>query len=82
VPRLSVTIPAAGTWPTADELAARNAVTRALDAAGIGTCIGAGGGLGEMDFSYEVCDESTARRAIDSAIQKHMPGVKYDVRVC
>jgi hypothetical protein len=34
-----------------------------------------------MDFSYEVRDESIARPAIVSAMQKHMPGVKYDVRV-
>jgi hypothetical protein len=76
-----VTIPTISNWPTADELAARNAVTVALSAAGIGSCTGAGGGRGEMDFSYRVADESAARAAIASAMEAHMPGVVYRVRV-
>jgi len=76
-----VTIPIAGMWPTVAELAARNAVTDALAAAGIGTCIGAGGGGGEMDFSFSVADEQAARTAIADAMQQHMPSLAYRVRV-
>lgn len=76
-----VTIPLAGTWPTRAELAKRNAITDALTAAGIGTCTGAGGGQGEMDFSFHVDDENAARAAIASAMQSIMPGVAYRVRV-
>ena len=53
----SVNIPVAGMWPSPEELAARNAAMASLDAVGIGTCTGAGGGMGEMDFSYRVTDE-------------------------
>jgi hypothetical protein len=81
VSSMVVTIALAGTWPTADELAARNAVTDALTAAGIGVCTGAGGGRGAMDFSYRVSDVEAARTAIASAMQAHMPGVEYRVRV-
>ncbi len=76
-----VTFPIAGTWPTPAELAARNAVTDALTLAGIGSCTGAGGGRGEMDFSFRVTDEKTARAAITSAMQEHMPGIEYRLRV-
>ena len=76
-----VTIPTAGAWPASEKLTARNAVTDALTAADIGSCMGAGGGGGEMDFSFRVADEQAARAAIDAAMQAHMPGVAYRVRV-
>ena len=76
-----VTIPTVGAWPTPAELTARNAVTDALTAAGIGTCTGSGGGGGEMDFSFRVGDEQAARDAIDAAMQAHMPGAAYRIRV-
>lgn len=75
-----VTIRTAGAWPTRAELTARNAVTDAVAAAGIGTCTGSGGGGGEMDFSFRVADEQAARAAIAAAMQAHMPGVTYRVR--
>jgi len=81
VASLCVTIPTAGAWPAPTELTARNAVTDALTAAGIGTCTGAGGGGGEMDFSFRIADEQTARAEIDAAMQAHMPGMRYRVRV-
>jgi hypothetical protein len=81
VASLWVTIPTAGAWPAPAELKARNTVTDALTAAGIGTCTGSGGGGGEMDFSFRVSDEQAARAAIDSAMQAHMPGVSFRVRV-
>jgi hypothetical protein len=76
-----VTIPTAGAWPAPAELAARNAVTDALTAGGIGSCTGAGGGGGEMDFSFRVADEEAALSAIDAAMKAHMPGVAYRIRV-
>jgi hypothetical protein len=78
---ISVTIPVAGSWPSADELTLRNRVTAALTEVGIGKCKGAGGGCGEMDFSYNVSDEQVARTAIDVAMNQHLPGVAYRVRV-
>lgn len=63
--KVSVIIPFAGTSPSPDELAARNAAMASLDEVGIGTRIGAGGGMGEMDYSYRVTDEPAARSAIE-----------------
>ena len=76
-----VTIPTVGTWPSASELSTRNAVTDALNATGIGTCTGAGGGMGEMDFSFRIEDEKAARSAIETVMQSLMPGVRYHIRL-
>lgn len=78
--QLTVTIKLAETWPSPKELAARNSVTDALDAAKIGKCIGAGGGMGEMDFAYDVTDESFARNEVTTAMQTLMPGSQFQVR--
>jgi hypothetical protein len=43
-----------------DELRTRNAVIEALDSCDFGEFIGAGSGLGGMDFSYWVDDEAKA----------------------
>lgn len=77
---LSVAIPTASTWPTIDDLSARNAITDDLSAANVGAFIGAGGGGGEMDFQFEVADEQAARDVIGAAIRRHLPGAKYQVR--
>jgi hypothetical protein len=34
-----------------------------------------------MDFSFSVTDLKVARTAIDLAMQTHMPGVVYRIRV-
>lgn len=78
---LFVSIPVASTWPSSDELVARNTVTDALEADGIGTCTGAGGGLGEMDFSFEVSDESAARASIAASMARHMPAATFRITV-
>ena len=81
---LEIEIPIASTWPTREELQARNTVEAALDAAAVGKCTGAGGGMGQMDLTYRVDKESavaTARVAIDEAMKLHMPAFKYQVRV-
>jgi hypothetical protein len=81
VKQLIVTIPIKSRWPTQEDLAARNAAMDAVSAEAIGTCTGAGGGMGEMDYSFRVTDETLARATIDRAMQEHMPGVVYHIRV-
>jgi hypothetical protein len=80
---LEISIPIASQWPTRDELTARNAVEAALDAAGVGICSGAGGGMCQMHLAYRVDNESAlpaARAVIDAAMKTHMPGFRYQVR--
>ena len=71
-----VRIPVANTWPSPQEVAARNLATKALSESGIGVCTGAGGGMGEMDFSYRVADEAVARSEIVRIMQQFFPGVQ------
>jgi len=81
---LEITMPIASTWPTREELAARNAVEQALMASPVGTCTGAGGGMGQMHLTYRVDSESSvpaARAVIDEAMKNHMPNFKYQIRV-
>jgi hypothetical protein len=81
---LEITIPTASTWPTRDELIARNTVEKALNEAGIGKVTGAGGGMGDMHLAYRIDDETkivAARAAIDRAMKTHMASFQYKVRV-
>jgi hypothetical protein len=81
---LEITIPTASTWPTRDELFARNTVEKALNEAGIGRVTGAGGGMGNMDLAYRIDDETKtmeARAAIDQAMKAHMASFQYKIRV-
>lgn len=79
--RLEITISVASTWPSGEELAARNAVEDALNLADIGEFIGAGGGMGQMDLCYEVADEPAARAVIAVAMKTHMPAAAYRIVV-
>ena len=81
MPQIIVEIPIGGAWPSAEELSARNAVIDELDAFAIGSCTGAGGGRGAMDFSYRVAEEASARVTIEQVMQRHMPHSKYVIRV-
>ena len=55
---LLVNIPVAGDgFPNEQELNARNKVIDELDRRKFGHFVGAGGGMGAMDFSYVVTDE-------------------------
>ena len=77
---LSVSMPvASGGFPNAEELAARNRIEDELTERGLGQCTGAGGGLGEMDISFQVKDEASARAMIAEVVAKHLP--KIPVRV-
>ena len=81
---LKVTMPIASTWPTREELAARNAVEETLMASPIGKCTGAGGGMGEMHLTYSVESESfiaDAHAIIDEAMKRHIPNSPYEIRV-
>jgi hypothetical protein len=81
---LEITIPVATTWPTRDELSARNAVERVLNAARVGKVSGAGGGMGNMDLAYRLEDEASipdARVVIDQAMKTHMASFQYKVTV-
>jgi hypothetical protein len=68
-----VTMPTAVAWPAPAKLAARNVVTDAHTAAGIGSYTRVGSG--EKDFSFRVADARAARTAFDAAMQAHMSGV-------
>ncbi len=81
MPHIVVEIPLVATRRPREEITARNAVTEELSGLAIGTCTGAGGGMGSMDFSYRIADESKARAAIEQAMSRHMPGSAYRIRV-
>ena len=81
MPRLELTIPVASTWPSHEELTARNAVEDALNLADVGSFVGAGGGMGQMDLCFDVDDEASARAVIAQAMKIHMPGAKYRIEV-
>jgi hypothetical protein len=81
MPTIWVEMPLKSNWPTRAELASREAAIRHLNAIAIGKCTGAGAGRGMMDFSYQVSDEASAKKAIDSAMQELMPAVSFKIRV-
>jgi hypothetical protein len=77
---LEVEIPLAGDgFPSRQELAARNKITDELDRRKIGGFVGAGGGMGAMDFSYLVEDEAAARRVIEEVIKRVLPQAQYTI---
>jgi hypothetical protein len=77
---LSVEIPLSGDgFPNPAELKARNQITDALDKQRIGVFVGAGGGMGAMDFSYVVEDEQLARDRISAAIKKRLPDARFTI---
>jgi hypothetical protein len=79
---LFVDIPVDGEWPSSDDLDARNAIIDELDELNLGEFIGSGGGLGSMDFSYSFADGDAARRAIETLMEKHLPGREFSIEVC
>jgi hypothetical protein len=77
---LSVEIPLSGDgFPNPAELKARNQITDALDKQQIGVFIGAGGGMGAMDFAYVVEDEQRAREQIAAAIKRRLPDAHFTI---
>ena len=81
---LEITIPIASTWPTREELAARNRVEAELMSATIGKCTGAGGGMGQMHLTYRVDNVAlipAARVLVEEAMKKHMPNFEHHIAV-
>jgi hypothetical protein len=77
---LSVELPLAGEgFPSPAELKARNAIIDSLDQQRIGRFVGAGGGMGVMDFSYVVENEQQARDAIAAAIKRRLPDAAFTI---
>jgi hypothetical protein len=76
---LSVSMPVASQFPNSDELAKRNQIIDELKRQGVGEFGGAGGGFGEMDFSFNVKDEAAAREMIADVVNKHLPGVAVKI---
>ncbi len=76
-----VDIPVDGDWPSAADMEARNAVIDALDEQKIGVFVGAGGGMGAMDFSYNVSDADAAKKIIEELLTKHLPNREYTLDV-
>jgi hypothetical protein len=81
MPQIEVELPLLAKWPSKTEIASRDEVVEQLDALGIGKCTGRGGGMGKMDFSFCVPDETAATDAIRRVMAGCMPGIKYTVRV-
>jgi hypothetical protein len=77
---LSVEIPVAGDgFPNEAELNARNKIIDELDRRKLGDFVGAGGGMGAMDFSYIVSDEPQARQMINEVVRKILPGKEFAI---
>jgi hypothetical protein len=76
-----VEIPVDGEWPSSQDLDARNAVIDELEQLRLGENTGAGGGMGSMDFSLRVADESRARQAIEAAMSKYLPNRQFTLDV-
>lgn len=79
---LMVNIPVAGEgFPNEAELNARNKIIDELDRRRFGHFIGAGGGMGAMDFSYVVTDEQAARQMVSEVIGRVLPHKEYTIEV-
>lgn len=78
---LAVRIDLDDSLPIASELENRNNVEEALDAYRLGKCLGAGVGMGQMDFGYEVDDVPAAKAAIQSIMRLYFPNRAYTIDV-
>ena len=76
---LAVSIPVARQFPNSDELTTRDAIIEELEQRQLGESAGSGGGLGQMDFAFNVEDEATARALITEVVEKRLPGVTFKV---
>jgi hypothetical protein len=80
MPTVFVDIPVLDFWPSQDDLAARDRVIASLDALGIGSLIGCGGGRGAVDLSYRVTDTAWAMKLIQCVVLDHFPTAQP--RIC
>jgi hypothetical protein len=78
---ICVSIAARDQWPSDDEMRERDAIIGELEAAGIGKCVGSGGGCGVIEFCFEVGDVERARGALDAILNARFPGRRFSVGV-
>ncbi|MDP1589434.1 MAG: hypothetical protein Q8M07_16905 [Prosthecobacter sp.] len=81
MPTISVSIPVANFWPSADDLSARDSIMAALDALSFGSSVGCGGGRGAVDFSYEVTDAAAATEIAQRIVHQHLPAAEPQIRI-
>jgi hypothetical protein len=70
-----------GQFANRNEFDIRNQLIDELDARGFGKFVGAGSGLGTMDFSFHVENEPAARQLLAQVIGDIAPEVNYTVDI-
>jgi hypothetical protein len=78
---LYVVVPTFGKPAVPYNFTVMDAVVAELDEAIGGTHTGVGGNDGYLTFGYRVAVEAAARDALARAMEKHLPGAPYHVRV-
>ena len=68
-------------FPSPEELNTRYALEDAIDEAGIGEIVDAGGGMGVMDIFVEVADPSAAQPAVTALVARVGLADRATVRV-
>jgi hypothetical protein len=68
-------------FPSADELNQRYQLEDAIDEAGIGQIVDAGGGMGVMDVFVEVADPTAAQPAVTAIVERVGLADRATVRV-
>lgn len=68
-------------FPSSNELHTRYALEDAIDQAGIGEIVDAGGGMGVMDIFVEVADPSAAQPAVTAIVARVGLADRATVRV-
>src|SRR5262249_28021327 len=81
MPTLFVVVPTFGKPPSPYGFAVQDAIVGELDADSLGAYTGCGGTEGFSVFGYRVADETAARDALARAMEKHLPGTPYHVRI-
>ena len=70
-----------GQFANRNEFDIRNQLIDELESRGFGKFVGAGTGLGTMDFSFHVENEAAARQLLAQVIGEIAPEVNYTVEV-
>ena len=68
-----------GQFANRNEFDIRNQLIDELESRGFGKFVGAGSGLGTMDFSFHVENEAAARQMLAQVIGEIAPEVNYTV---
>ena len=70
-----------GQFANRNEFDIRNQLIDELESRGFGKFVGAGSGLGTMDFSFHVENEAAARQLLAQVIGEIAPEVNYTAEV-